>query len=86
MSAFSLRLPNSLQNDLKMAAQDDGISINQFIMLAVAEKISALKQADRIAHYKTKPSVTREDFLAVLDEVPDAPPVTNDEIQATGKR
>ena len=81
MSVFSLRLPNSLQNDLKHAAQDDGISINQFIMLAVAEKISALKQADRITHYKAKPVVSREDFLAALNEVPETTPLGDDELR-----
>jgi uncharacterized protein (DUF1778 family) len=80
MSVFSLRLPNSLQDDIKIAAQDDGISINQFIMLAVAEKVSALKQADRLAHYKAKPLVSRDEFLAALNEISNAAPVAGDEL------
>ncbi len=43
MSVFSLRLPNSLQDDVKLAAQDDGISINQFIMLY--QKVRALQKS-----------------------------------------
>ncbi len=80
MPAISVNLPDALKNDLRDAAQREGISINQFITLAVAEKISALKQADRIAHYKSKPSVSREEFLAALSEIPDTPPSKDDEL------
>ena len=40
MSSLSLRLPDSIHRHLKRAADVDGISINQFINLAVAEKLS----------------------------------------------
>ena len=70
MPNFSLRLPNSLQSDVKQAAILENISINQFIMLAVAEKITALKQADRIGFYKAQKPVSREAFLELLDKVP----------------
>jgi hypothetical protein len=42
MSALSLRLPKSLHEQLKELAQEDGISVNQFVMLAVAEKIASI--------------------------------------------
>ena len=42
MSTLSLRLPESLHKRLKEMAQREGISINQFISTAVAEKLSAL--------------------------------------------
>ncbi len=42
MSALSLRLPKSLHEQLREVAQEEGISVNQFIMLAVAEKVAAL--------------------------------------------
>ena len=70
MPNFSLRLPNSLQEDVRQAALQENISINQFIMLAVAEKITAFKQADRIAYYRKQKPVSREEFLAILDKVP----------------
>ncbi len=49
MSSLSLRLPESMHRNLKRAAASDGISINQFISLAVAEKLSALQTFDIIA-------------------------------------
>lgn len=38
MSTLSLRLPDSLHEQIKALAKKDGISINQFISSAVAEK------------------------------------------------
>lgn len=70
MPNFSLRLPNSLQRDIKHAATLENISINQFIMLAVAEKITALKQADRLGFYRAQPPVSKEAFLEILGKVP----------------
>jgi hypothetical protein len=42
MITLSLRLPESLHNQLKETARREGISINQFISTAVAEKLAAL--------------------------------------------
>lgn len=42
MSALSLRLPKTLHEQLREVAQNEGISVNQFVMLAVAEKVAAL--------------------------------------------
>ncbi len=42
MSALSLRLPDSVHRHIKELAQKEGVSINQFIASAVAEKVSAI--------------------------------------------
>jgi predicted transcriptional regulator len=42
MSALSLRLPDSIHRHIKEIAQKEGVSINQFIASAVAEKVSAI--------------------------------------------
>ncbi|QLQ06280.1 MAG: toxin-antitoxin system HicB family antitoxin [Anaerolineae bacterium] len=42
MTTLSVRLPDSLHRKVKDLAQQDGISINQFVTVAVAEKLSAL--------------------------------------------
>ena len=42
MSALSLRLPHSLHERARTLARREGISINQLISTALAEKISAL--------------------------------------------
>jgi hypothetical protein len=43
---IALRLPASLKREVENVASDDGTTLNQFIVTAVAEKISALRTAD----------------------------------------
>lgn len=42
MSTLSIQLPDSLYKTLQSLAEQDGVSLDQLIALAVAEKISAL--------------------------------------------
>ena len=42
MSMLSLRLPKSMYGDLKAVAKVEGVSMNQFVTLAIAEKIASL--------------------------------------------
>ena len=46
MSVLSLRLPDSIHRHIKEFAQQEGVSINQFIATAVAEKMSTLATED----------------------------------------
>ena len=46
ISNYALRLPASLKKAVEEFARQDGTSLNQFIVSAVAEKLSALKTAD----------------------------------------
>ena len=43
LSTYPLRLPKSLKDKVAKVAKRDGSSINQFITIAVAEKISVLE-------------------------------------------
>jgi uncharacterized protein (DUF1778 family) len=61
-SNFALRLPNSLKNGAANLAREDGTTLNQFIVSAVAEKLAALTTAD----YFSK-RAQNADFAAVLD-------------------
>lgn len=45
-SNYALRLPASLKREVEKVAREDGTSLNQFIVTAVAEKLSALRTAD----------------------------------------
>ena len=49
-STYPLRLPHSIKAEVERVAKADGISINQFVATAVAEKLSAMNTAafDRI--------------------------------------
>lgn len=43
MSAYALNLPNHLQNEIELLARSQGITLDQFILWAVTEKVSTLK-------------------------------------------
>ena len=45
VSTYPLRLPKSVKTAAEQAARDEGISLNQFVATAVAEKLSALNTA-----------------------------------------
>lgn len=44
-TTYPLRLPRSLKDAVERLAKEDGTSINQFVAVAVAEKVSALETA-----------------------------------------
>ena len=72
MTTLSVRLPESLHHRLKNLADQEGISMNQFITLAVAEKLSALMTVDYLKERAQRGS--RRKFEAVLAKVPDVEP------------
>jgi hypothetical protein len=78
MSTLTLNLPDSLQRKVRELAQQDGVSINQFISTAVAEKLSALLTVEYLEERAKLGN--REKFVAILDRVPDAPPESGDEV------
>ncbi|MEM7800450.1 MAG: toxin-antitoxin system HicB family antitoxin [Chloroflexota bacterium] len=78
MTALTIRLPESLHKEIKALAKAEGVSINQFLTLAAAEKISALRTLDYLREEGKKGS--RDDFDAFLAAVPDNEPVEGDEI------
>ena len=81
MSALSIRLPNSLHDRVRELAVREGISINQLIATALAEKMSALMTADYLEERARRGS--RAKFLAALAQVPDVEPEPYDRLPAT---
>lgn len=77
MSALSLRLPNSLHKQLRELARKDGVSINQLVNSAVAEKMAALMVDYLRARAKRG---SREKFEAALAKVPDVEPQEEDRL------
>lgn len=44
MARYALNLPSELKSDAEQLAARQGVSLNQFILWSVAEKVGALKQ------------------------------------------
>ncbi|WP_420126037.1 toxin-antitoxin system HicB family antitoxin [Longimicrobium sp.] len=78
MSVLSLRLRDSLHRQVKELASRDGISINQFVATAVAEKMSALMTEDYLRERAARGSRGR--YEAALAQVPDVEPDERDRV------
>ena len=78
MSTLSLRLPNSLHDRVRKLAESEGVSINQFISTAVAEKMSALMTDEYLAERANRGD--RVLFEAALSRIPDAPAQKDDSL------
>ena len=78
MSTLSIRLPESLHKQVKELAESEGISMNQFIALAVAEKMSALMTVEYLEERARRGN--REKFEAVLEKVSRAKPEEEDRL------
>lgn len=77
MSTFALRLPDSLHAHAKQLAEKDHASLNQFITVAVAEKVSALEAAEFFAQRAGKSKA--KDLTHFLAQVPNRTPLPGDE-------
>ena len=78
MGALSLRLPQSLHRKLGEVAEREGISINQLINSAVAEKMSALMTEEYLEARADRG--TRRKFVAALAKVTDVEPDAADRL------
>jgi hypothetical protein len=78
MSALSLRLPKSLHEQLRELAHEEGISVNQFVMLAVAEKVASISTIEYLE--KRAKRGNREKFLEILSKAPDVEPEESDKL------
>jgi hypothetical protein len=43
LSTYPLRLPRSIRTGVELMSRQDGISINQFVSIAVAEKLAMMQ-------------------------------------------
>jgi hypothetical protein len=69
MSTISLRLPDSLHEEIRKLAKREKVSINQLATLALAEKISALETEEYLT--KRAARADKKKFLKALDKVAD---------------
>ena len=84
MSALSLRLPNSLHKQLRELARREGVSINQLVNSAVAEKMAALMTVDYLKERAERGS--RQKFEGALAQVPDVEAQEGDQLPGAVSR
>ena len=78
-SNFALRLQPSLLDELRKAAQAEGVALNQLITVAVAEKVSALRTE---TYFRERGSrADRAETLRILQRAGKGnPPLKGDEL------
>jgi hypothetical protein len=78
MATLSLRLPESLHRQLVQLAKAEGISLNQLLSSAAAEKLAAL-MAEQYLDQRAK-RASGQKFDAALRKIPRVPPLPGDEL------
>lgn len=76
--AYPLRLPLSLKAAVEKLSKQDGTSINQFVAMAVAEKVSALETADFFTERKERADMKA--FDRIMKREGGEPPQPVDEL------
>lgn len=77
MSNYALRIPNSLFEYAKRCAEEESVSMNQFFVMAIAEKVSALKTEAYFRERAGRADAARA--REILRKVNDLPPLPGDE-------
>jgi hypothetical protein len=78
-ATYPLKLPTSIKEAAARLAKEDGVSLNQWIASAVAEKVGAVPTAAVFLRQRAGEATPR-DLLPFLDAAPDVPPEPGDEL------
>ena len=77
-STYPLRLPRSVKAEVERRAKREGISINQFVATAVAEKLAAMNTAEFFAERRARADF--ETFDRLMRRKGGEPPRRGDEL------
>jgi hypothetical protein len=76
---YPLKLPQSIKRAAERLAKEDGVSLNQWISVAVAQKVGAVETAAELLRVRTGTS-RPQDLKRYLAAAPRVPPLPGDEI------
>ena len=76
---YPLKLPASIKAAAERLAKEDGVSLNQWIASAVAQKVGAVEAAATFLRRRAG-EARAEDLAAILARAPDRAPDPKDEI------
>ncbi len=78
-ATYPLKLPVSIKTAAARLAKEDGVSLNQWIAMAVAQKVGAVETAAEFFAERAK-GVGRKDLVNWLRKVPPNPAEPGDEL------
>jgi hypothetical protein len=84
-SAYPLKLPFSIKRAAERLAREDGVSLNQWIAVAVAQKVGVSETADEF-FARRREKASPEEMLAFLKRAPRTEPDANDVLPRKTKR
>lgn len=84
MSALTFQLPDEIRMQVEELARREGISIDDFLTNAAADKVSAIRSLDSLR--QEAENSLEEDWNYVMSRVPDRPPLPGDELPEELKR
>ena len=76
-NTYPLRLPRSVKAAVEQLAKEEGISLNQFVATAVAEKLAAMRTATFFAERRDRADL--DAFRAILTREGGELPLSGDE-------
>jgi len=77
-TTIPLKLPPSVENVARKLAEEDGVSLNQWVSLAVAQKIGSVETAEMFFKRRSQ-GAEQVDILEMLRNAPDRTPDPGDE-------
>ena len=77
-ATYPLRLPRSIRAAVARIAKQEGTSVNQFVVMAVAEKLAALETATFFADRRRRADF--EAFDRIMNRTGGEPPRAGDEV------
>lgn len=84
-ATIAVKLPLSLGNAARKLAEEDGVSLNQWVSIAVAQKISSVETAEGFFKRRSQ-GADQVDFLEILRSAPDRTPDPGDELASANIR
>jgi hypothetical protein len=78
MTNYALRVPESLFTYARKVAEEEQVSMNQFFVMAIAEKVSALKTETYFRERQARGELNAFDIW--LNASPDADPMVGDKL------
>ena len=63
LSTYPLRLPRSIRAGVERLSKQDGVSINQFVSIAVAEKVAMMQAQDYFSQRAVRADMVAFDLL-----------------------
>lgn len=76
---YPLKLPSSIKDAAAALAREEGVSLNQFIAAAVAEKVGVLRTTAEFLRERAS-DARPEDMLRYIRAAPKVTPVPGDEL------